>query len=171
MKQILILLVFLVAVLTIRAQDIINTKKSEQIKVKVYEITDYSVKYKPIDDLDGQMQTMDAYNIVSVKFANGVLYKFSDDIRLPEHKEQNDESSDVPEERKKKKNDDSWQTMSKDDNENIPEMNGTDREVEDRQMREYRRQKFDSIIEVKKKQIIEIKDNFINKLKKKEGSN
>ena len=104
-KGILFLLILFVAVLAANAQDIINTKEAERLEVKIYEITDYSVKYKPMDDLGGPMLKMDAYKIASVEFENGIVYTFKDDIRPPEEQyEQNNEYANSSADKKKRRN-------------------------------------------------------------------
>ena len=78
MKRIIFFSLFVIAcALSLVAQEaFIITKDSGRIEVKVYEVSDSYVKYKPINNQDGPLLKMDSGNILSVEFTNGTIYKF-----------------------------------------------------------------------------------------------
>ena len=78
----------LLVAVCVTAQDILNTKDLGRIEVKIYEVSDSFVKYKPISNQDGPLLKMDSGNIVSVEFANGIVYKFDNrDNKTSENRE------------------------------------------------------------------------------------
>jgi len=62
---------FLFSGLTIFAQDTIVTKKGEEIKSKIIEITSGTVKYQKYSNLEGPMYSISKEDIVFIKYENG----------------------------------------------------------------------------------------------------
>lgn len=77
-KNLLLLSAMLVISVISKAQDILNTKKGEEIKVKVLEITNTEVKYKKFDNVNGPTYTVDKSEISFIKYENGTIEKFDE---------------------------------------------------------------------------------------------
>ena len=111
MKKLISILIFvIVGVLSLVAQSaVIVTKDSERITVKVYEITDYSVKYKLSGDSESQMLEMYSSQIDVIEFENGIEYKFKNDYQpqsdynaYDSERQYNNDSSEKSRDRRKK---------------------------------------------------------------------
>ncbi len=111
MKKLISILIFvIVGVLSLVAQSaVIVTKDSERITVKVYEITDYSVKYKLSGDSESQMLEMYSSQIDVIEFENGIEYKFKNDYQpqsdynaYDSESQYNNDSSEKSRDRRKK---------------------------------------------------------------------
>ena len=82
MKKYILVLIGLLFVVCLKAQEAtIVTKESERIAVKVFDITDNSVKYRLQSDADGPIQEMYSAKISRIEFKNGIIYKFSTDYQ------------------------------------------------------------------------------------------
>ena len=53
------------------AQDIIYTKNKDKIEAKISEVTSESIKYKPLDFMDGPIRNIPLYEVYMIKFENG----------------------------------------------------------------------------------------------------
>jgi len=73
--------------LIVKAQDIIFTKFGEVYEGKILEITETSVKYKKLNNLDGPVYSIDKSKVTKIKFSNGFTEVFS-----KESKESKEES-------------------------------------------------------------------------------
>ncbi len=74
MKQLVLPIAFLIALLTVsatHAQDILTLKNGNEIKVKVQEITPQEIKYKRFDNINGPLITILKNTASSIKYENG----------------------------------------------------------------------------------------------------
>lgn len=72
MKRILFVLsVLVMSAVTVSAQDLITKKNGEDIKAKVLEIDDNSVKYKLFDEPDGVTYTISKSQILLIRYESG----------------------------------------------------------------------------------------------------
>ena len=72
MKKFLLLVVSVIAVSAVKAQDIIVLKNAEEIQAKVTAIAPESISYKKWDNLEGPTYTMYKSDIFYIKYHNGV---------------------------------------------------------------------------------------------------
>ena len=77
MKKIITLLVFIVCVAMLSAQDIIITKDSKRIEAKIIEVTPTTVKYKKWSYQDGPDILEAKSNIAAIMWGNGEVEAFS----------------------------------------------------------------------------------------------
>lgn len=59
------------------SQDIIIKKDKSEIKVKVIEIQETSIKYKPFEFLDGPLRSISISDVSSIKYENGNIETFT----------------------------------------------------------------------------------------------
>ncbi len=71
MKRQILFTLFIFLFINLSAQDIIFTRKGEEIKSKVLEITPDLVKYKKFDNLEGPQYSMKKSNVFMIKYQNG----------------------------------------------------------------------------------------------------
>ncbi|MBN1463352.1 MAG: hypothetical protein JXQ69_03260 [Paludibacteraceae bacterium] len=72
MKRIVIAFIGLVCSIVAFAQDVIITKKAEQLKVKIVELSADEVKYRQLDKIvDGPIFVLKAEEVLSIVFFNG----------------------------------------------------------------------------------------------------
>ncbi len=64
--------------MNISAQDLITTKKGEDIKAKIMEIGLNEIKYKRADNLDGPLITVSKSDILLIRYENGTKEIFED---------------------------------------------------------------------------------------------
>lgn len=67
----------MVFVQSAQAQDLIITKKSERIDVKILKVSDSEVEYKKTSNPDGPTFTLATSKISSIMYANGEVHKFT----------------------------------------------------------------------------------------------
>lgn len=80
MKKILLLLATLFGSLLVsQAQDLITTKKGEDIQAKILEVSSKEVKYKRFNNLEGPTFTLNKSDIVMVRYENGDKDIFEED--------------------------------------------------------------------------------------------
>ena len=77
MKKIITLLVFVVCITMLYAQDIIITKDSKRIEAKIIEVTPTTVKYKKWSYQDGPDILEAKSNIAAIMWGNGEVEAFS----------------------------------------------------------------------------------------------
>ena len=77
MKRSLLLLLAFTSSFNLFSQDIIVKKDGEEIKSKIIEIGIDNVKFKKFDNLEGPDYVLPKYDIVFVKFANGIKEVFN----------------------------------------------------------------------------------------------
>lgn len=64
---------------TIKAQDLLTLKTGEEINVKVTEITDYEIKFKRTDNLEGPIRVYKKSQVFSIKYENGTKSVFNNE--------------------------------------------------------------------------------------------
>lgn len=76
MKQLIFIVLALIASASLVAQDIIVTKNAKKIDAKILEVSTSEIRYKELDNLDGPIFILRADEINSIIYANGkvVLY-------------------------------------------------------------------------------------------------
>lgn len=76
MKQLIFIVLALIASASLAAQDIIVTKNAKKIDAKILEVSTSEIRYKELDNLDGPIFVLRADEINSIIYANGkvVLY-------------------------------------------------------------------------------------------------
>ena len=76
MKQLIFIVLALIASASLAAQDIIVTKNAKKIDAKILEVSTSEIRYKELDNLDGPIFILRADEINSIIYANGkvVLY-------------------------------------------------------------------------------------------------
>lgn len=75
------------------AQDIITTKKGEDIKAKVLEITIQEVKYKKVENPDSPIYTLLKSDILMIRYENGSKDIFNEETKETAKVERNQETS------------------------------------------------------------------------------
>ena len=80
MKNLLFVFIVLLG-FTSYAQDIITTKKGEDIKAKVLEITIQEVKYKKVENPDSPIYTLLKSDILMIRYENGSKDIFNEDTK------------------------------------------------------------------------------------------
>lgn len=60
--------------------DLIVLKNSEEVKAKVIEITETQVKYKPCDNLNGPVRSVEKKDVFMIKYANGSKETFNKEV-------------------------------------------------------------------------------------------
>ena len=71
---------------TITAQDIMTLKNGDSYKVKIIEISDYEIKYKQFDNLEGPLRAVDRLSVFVVNYENGTKTVFNDQVQMPSKK-------------------------------------------------------------------------------------
>lgn len=72
MKRVIVFILLLIAGLqAARAQDIITTKRGEDVQAKVLEVSQTEVKYKAFSNPDGPVYTLPTREILIVRYENG----------------------------------------------------------------------------------------------------
>lgn len=71
MKKIFVFVVSLFGILPLFAQDLITTKKGEDIQAKILEVSTKEVKYKNYNNPDGPTFVLNKSDIVMVRYENG----------------------------------------------------------------------------------------------------
>ena len=71
MKKILLLVAFVVAFGTAKAQDVIVLRNAEEIEAKVEAITPNQVTYKRWNNLEGPTYTINKTQVFYIKYKNG----------------------------------------------------------------------------------------------------
>ena len=64
------------------AQDILTLKNGDSYKVKVVEISDYEIKYKQFDNLEGPIRVVDRSSVFAVNYENGTKTVFNDQVKI-----------------------------------------------------------------------------------------
>ena len=64
------------------SQDLITTKKGEDIQTKVLEINTTEVKYKKADNLEGPIYTILKSDILIIRYANGTKDIFNEEKEI-----------------------------------------------------------------------------------------
>ena len=78
MKKHLFLLLFMIGIFThSTAQDSVTMKSGEVIQAKVMEVTNSEVKIKKLENLDGPIYTLLKYDILTIRYENGIIDDFS----------------------------------------------------------------------------------------------
>ena len=78
MKKHLFLLLFMIGIFThSTAQDSETMKSGEVIQAKVMEVTNSEVKIKKLENLDGPIYTLLKYDILTIRYENGIIDDFS----------------------------------------------------------------------------------------------
>ena len=103
MKKIITLLVFIVCVAMLSAQDIIITKDSKRIEAKIIEVTPTTVKYKKWSYQDGPDILEAKSNIAAIMWGNGEVEAFSVEEVVEKPKVEEKQEVVVEEELKKEK--------------------------------------------------------------------
>ena len=80
MKNLLFIFIVLLG-FTSYAQDIITTKKGEDIKAKVLEITIHEVKYKKVENPDSPIYTLLKSDILMIRYENGSKDIFNEETK------------------------------------------------------------------------------------------
>ena len=80
MKNLLFIFIVLLG-FTSYAQDIITTKKGEDIKAKVLEITIHEVKYKKVENPDSPIYTLLKSDILMIRYENGSKDIFNEESK------------------------------------------------------------------------------------------
>ena len=80
MKNLLFVFIVLLG-FTSYAQDIITTKKGEDIKAKVLEITIHEVKYKKVENPDSPIYTLLKSDILMIRYENGSKDIFNEESK------------------------------------------------------------------------------------------
>ena len=62
------------------AQDVMTLKNGDVFKVKVVEITDYEIKYKQFDNLEGPLRSVDRATVFVINYENGTKTLFNEPI-------------------------------------------------------------------------------------------
>jgi hypothetical protein len=83
MRKIVILIALLTVHTLVAAQDIINTTDGRELKVKVVEIEELTVKYYNFNQLDGPLRTINKEFIDFILYQDGTIERFTA-IRRPE---------------------------------------------------------------------------------------
>ncbi len=78
MKKFLFMAVLAASSLSVNAQDILVRRGGDVENVKVLEVTPTEVKYKKFNNQEGPTFTERRSNLISVKYENGEVQKFSD---------------------------------------------------------------------------------------------
>ena len=78
-----ILLGFIFAFSTLKAQDIITLKTGEDLKAKIVEIGLNDVKYKKFENLNGPVYTLNKSDIFMIKYENGTKDVFNTTTSAP----------------------------------------------------------------------------------------
>ena len=68
---------------SIEAQDIITLKNGDTFKAKVIEISDYEIKYKHFDNLDGPTRAVDRTSVFVINYENGTKTVFNEQVKAP----------------------------------------------------------------------------------------
>lgn len=71
MKRVLFLLIVILTISTVKAQDLIVMKDASEIQAKVSAVTNDSITYKRWSNLDGPTYTISKANVFYIKYANG----------------------------------------------------------------------------------------------------
>ncbi len=71
MKKVFVFVVSLFGILPLFAQDLITTKKGEDIQAKILEVSTKEVKYKKYNNPDGPTFVLNKSDIVMVRYENG----------------------------------------------------------------------------------------------------
>ena len=71
------------------SQDLITTKKGEDIQTKVLEINTTEVKYKKADNLEGPIYTILKSDILIIRYANGTKDVFNEEKEVISTKTEN----------------------------------------------------------------------------------
>jgi hypothetical protein len=72
-RQILLIGVVMVSFLTIKAQDIIQTKSGDTLNVKVLEVYPYEVKFKKNSNMDGPIYVLTKDEVAIIIYKNGTF--------------------------------------------------------------------------------------------------
>lgn len=78
-RTLFVLLSILGSLLVANAQDLITTKKGEDIEAKILEVTPKEVKYKRYSNIDGPTFTLNRNDILLVRYENGEEDVFSNE--------------------------------------------------------------------------------------------
>lgn len=79
MKKIVVIVILLMAGLqAVQAQDLITTKKGDDIQAKVLEVSDTEVKYLKYNNQDGPVYVIDTRDILLIRYENGEKDIFTD---------------------------------------------------------------------------------------------
>lgn len=84
MKNILLLSICLLTILTTRAQDKIYRKNGQTLKVKILEIGTSDIKYKQYGVPESPIYVLEKDRILKVQYEDGRIEKFTLDIKDPE---------------------------------------------------------------------------------------
>ena len=76
MRFLYVLILFLFACISMRAQDVMFLQNGDEVQVKVLEILDNELIYKRWDNLDGPSYRAKKNDVFMVKYANGTKEKF-----------------------------------------------------------------------------------------------
>jgi hypothetical protein len=90
MKKVVFIFSLAFLQLLMNAQDIIFTKVGEVYEGKILEITETSVKYKKLNNLDGPVYSIDKSKVTKIKYSNG-----STDVFSKESKEESNENNSI----------------------------------------------------------------------------
>src|SRR5260221_7014766 len=71
MKKVLLFLVIGITSITAKSQDVIVTKKGEEIKAKIMEVGLSTIKYKKSDNLNGPVFEVPKLDVFMLKYENG----------------------------------------------------------------------------------------------------
>ena len=82
MKQWFLLGLLAIGAVTAHSQDVIITKKGDEIKTKIVEVGLSTIKYKRFDNIDGPIYEITKADIFIIKYANGSREMFKDSIML-----------------------------------------------------------------------------------------
>ena len=84
MKRILLVILSVLGTLTVtNAQDLITTKKGEDIEAKILEISPKEVKYKKFSNLEGPTFTLNRSDVLMVRYENGDRDIFENETNSP----------------------------------------------------------------------------------------
>lgn len=87
MKKLYVLFVVLVNILSTYAQDVITTKKGEDIQAKVLEITLKEIKYKKFDNPNSPVYTLLKSDVLLIRYENGSKDIFSEEKNQEKYEE------------------------------------------------------------------------------------
>lgn len=88
--------------LIIESCDVITMKNGDEIKAKIIELTESQIKYKPCNDLDGPIRSIEKQNAFMIKYVNGTKEMFDKEEKV-KVKTKNIESENIESENHKKK--------------------------------------------------------------------
>ncbi len=77
MKKFILFIAFLIAILSLNAQDIIIMRDASEVESKVLEIDETNVKYKKWDNPDGPTYTVQRDKILFIRYENGTKEVFN----------------------------------------------------------------------------------------------